>query len=194
MALSPSALVSVAKVREVLKPQSIDDARIEFFINAASESANKISGRTLASTSYVKIIDGSGSDELMLPDFPVSVLTRLSDDPERVWSPDSDIAPGDLIIDLDTGIILYKAGVFSQGKKVIRVEYSAGYVRDQSPADLEEAVMETISFYMNRLGGNGARIGIKSLTAQGAVTTSYETALPLTVRRVFESYRKEPSI
>lgn len=194
MALSPNALVSVAKVREVLAPQSVDDSYLEFFINAASESANKISRRTLAFTDYVKILDGPGSDELMLPDFPVSALSRLSEDAGRVWGAETDISIDDLILEGDSGIVFYKLGVFSQGKKTIRCEYSAGYEIDAAPEDLIEAVIETVSFYMNRIGANGSRIGIKSLQASGAVTTSYETSLPLTVRRVFESYSKEPSV
>ncbi len=190
--LSPFALITVSKVQEVLNLD--EDTNLEFLINSASLKANSISKRILAQTTHNKILDGTGWDTLILPEYPVTSVTGIFDDPTRDWGDESLLSLDDLILDNGNGVLFYKNGTFSKGEKTIKVEYTAGYPIDEAPGDLLGAIIESIAFNINRFSGGGNKIGLKTLSADGVISSSYEINLPLTIRSVFESYKREPNI
>lgn len=82
MALASNALTTLhnAKVHLGLTDaETDDDDLIEMLINQVSDQIERYCGRTFASTAYTnERFDGTGERSLLLPEFPVTAITRLA--------------------------------------------------------------------------------------------------------------------
>lgn len=187
--LNDNALISYAEAK-IWLPDLIQDDQQEYayaMINAASDIANKYSGRKLSARDYTEQLDGNGKTYLLLPQYPINSVTELNIDADREFLAETKISSNDYVLYEGEGAIYYSLG-FDTGHKNIKVVYNAGYQLTAVPNDLKTAVLETISWNWGRLRGNG--IGIKTQDMNG-METAYELTVPVNAQRVFESYRKE---
>jgi len=187
--LSSDALVSVATLESYLgvSGETWDSDEQDFginLINAASARANVITGRQLASRTHTDIIlDGSGRDIVVLPEYPVTDVAELRVDTARSFGATSVIDTDDYEY-YDDGRLCYWSG-FPLARRCVKVTYTAGYAT--VPYDLQQAVVESCAYTWKRYRSRS--IGTRSITADG-VTTQYEIDIPIPAMRVFESYRK----
>lgn len=186
MALDANALVSWQYVKDILGLDASEQAATENLINAASASANRFTNRLLAARDHVRILDGSGRPELLLPEYPINSIARLCIDVTRVFSADSEVTA--YLFDAETGQLIYEAG-FPEAWQCVKVEWNAGYVPGSTvPTDLQLAVVEIVDWYRNRIRGDA--IGIRAIQNPDGIMTQFELDLPLSARSKLGSYVK----
>ena len=170
-------LVTWEKVKAVL---NLDDDRqeiAEFLISAASAQAEKIAGRILAARDVDIQLDSNGGREFLLPSYPVNKTDEIFVNGEETQG---------YKIKTDVGI-LRLTGSAAAGWDAIHYKGNIGYAT--VPVDLQQAVIEIVSANLRRFASSGGTVGIKSMTANGAITTQYELDIPMSSRSVFMSYR-----
>ena len=185
--LASYALVSWEFVKEML-PEAKDTQQLyyERLINAASTLANRISGRQLKAVDYTQILDGSGDESIVLPEYPANSVTSLYIDTSRAFAASTEMT--DYLLYSDIGKLLLPSATFPDSPQCVKVVYNAGL--NPVPEDLEIAVLEVVVYNRKRLSGQGNMIGTKSSQAEGMITTAYELTIPVNAQRVFESYRR----
>lgn len=187
--LASTALVSWELAQEILGLDDDQQRMCERMINAASKSANRISGRILAATDYTKYLDGNGKEFLLLPEYPVNSVTELNVDTARDFGSSTEVASDEYLLYEDTGEVRLLGATFPCYPQAVKVVFNAGYAT--LPDDLEMAVIEVVAYNLKRIGGHGNIIGVKEISADGSVNTSYELTIPVNAQGVFESYRRE---
>jgi hypothetical protein len=188
MPVSVNALTTWERAKAVLGFSYDQQEEVEFLIDAVSSTANRISGRKLRARDYDDLrVDGSGSNTLLLPEYPIVSVTALYVDRTRLFGDDTLLDPSSFQILSEFGMVRRYTGIFPLGVGVIKLTAKLGYF--PVPEDLELAVLEGVSYNRRRLGSD--TIGMRQISVDGQVTSQYEIGLPLTVREVFESYRRE---
>lgn len=137
MALRSNALTSLETAKAHLGIPSAEtslDARVELYINAASQHIESWTGRKLKSQAHVEVFDGRRQNCLVPQEYPVTEVAELAvdsshtfSDPATKWT-NYRISDGGLTV---TVIDSY----FPQGYQNVRLSYTAGY--GEVPADLE---------------------------------------------------------
>ena len=165
-----NALTPLAKAKQYIGSRATTDfdSRIESAINSASHRANSHTGRLLKKRSYDEIYDGDGSQRLLTKNYPIVessssqiqvfvVGARDSFASTTDFDSDSQVAYSDIFVNAERGEIRLKDNDFMKGTENIRVVYSAGYSTtnattssDHIPADLQDAVHETVAFQFEK--------------------------------------------
>jgi len=185
--LTADALISVETLEEYLSLDgdvwgAEDHDFAVGLINAASQRANTLTARKLKSREYADVrLDGTGSDILLLPEYPVTAVSEVRIDSSRELGDDT-ILESDEYEYYEDGRLYVPAGI-PRSRRCVMITYTAGYVT--VPPDLEHAVIESIAYLWKRLRSRA--IGTRSVTADG-VTTQFEIDIPIPAMRVFQSY------
>ena len=111
-----------------------DDTLIENLIDIVTEFIENYVGRRFQQTTYTdEQYDGTGTDKLILKNYPISTFTRLQErqsiSNEDTWAT---IDSEDYFVDTDNGIITAQAFRFIPNTKFYRVTYVAGFDFDNS--------------------------------------------------------------
>lgn len=132
MAISANGLTTVARLKLWMGiTADTDNALLERIINSVSDWVGRYCDRTFRQTAHSnKVMDGTGTTILQLPDFPVSssasfTLERRDGDLNNdSWSAfDSE----EYHIDYDTGLVHSMIGAFAEVVRKYRASYTAGY-------------------------------------------------------------------
>ena len=187
MALSASALVTWEQTKLFLKLQ--DSVRDEFeqAIEIASSIVCRRAGRILALQEHEEQLDGTGTEEIMLSQYPVQSVTSIEIDRTRAFGEGSQV----------TGWYAEAHGVVSLPcltplvKGSVRVVYMAGFdvAGGKVPGDLQEVVFEIVAWLRKRVGTN--LIGVRSLAGLEGLVTTYETQIPLHAANHIDAYCKK---
>lgn len=122
-------------------------------INAVSTAIESYCRRSFAIQSYTVNVDGAGTTELLLPQYPIGTVTQIVKD---FYSSQPTTIPGSaLIVNNSTGIISVAPNGgynpwFGYGNQNIQVTYTAGY--SPIPDDLQEACAQAVLVAYNRMG------------------------------------------
>lgn len=171
-------LTTLAKVKSHLGIPSTDtskDAKLQEIIDGISEYIEGQTSRKFGAQIYTLKLSGDGSDELVLPQFPIIedgeevAITALSMDDVDIFA---EIASGDIDVDAEHGILYREAG-WRQGRRNITITYAAGYMTpDESSLESgltgAEDLPKDISLATTRIV---ARIYERS-TAEGVASAS----------------------
>jgi len=185
--LSANALITFDRLEADMGPLDIDDYAVAIrLINAVSARANTITRRKLKGRTYSDVtLDGTGSDLILLPQYPVTAVSEVKVDSARAFGAATVVDTDDWEYDGDTGELF----IWTKTPKVrrcVRVSYTAGYVT--VPDDLQYAIVEAVAYSWKQLSSK--TIGTRSITGDG-ITTQYEIDIPIPAMRVIESYTKE---
>lgn len=175
-----------------LAPNS-DQAQVELLINAVTEDGEALAGRLLKARTYgagaglldPHDFDGSGTDTLILPAYPVNTVTHVYIDDTWVFGAGTEVDSGDYTWYPDEGLLVYPRGTFPKGRKNVRVEYNGGF--STVPDRIQRATVEAVVWNLSRLRGNS--IGMRTQSTDAGVSSSFEIEMPLSARRVFENLR-----
>jgi len=191
--LDTYALTNFSRVQTLLGSGNVstdDQTLCEHLINAVTEQAEIISRRKLKARTYgvgqqkPYDFDGNGRDRIILPAYPINSVTHLYIDSERAFGSTTEITATDYLFFEEDGMIVYPDNTFSEGIRNVRIEYNAGY--STVPSILQQAVAEAVEWNLVRM--RSLSIGKRGQSADG-VNTSLEIEIPLSARRVFESYK-----
>jgi len=172
-------LVTWEKVKAILSLDDNEQDKVEFLISASSSQAEKIADRILAARDVDITLDAHGGREYLLPSYPINNTVMV-----RVY--DNELQPNEYSVKSQDGRLRFKY-LTPNGWDAINFKGNIGY--NPIPEDLQQAVIETISANLRRFATSGGLVGVKAMSANGAVTTQYELDLPMSARSVFLSYR-----
>ena len=217
MAANAVDLTTIAQVSALIAPENAADAGasaiIQILITAMSRFVTtSVLGRRNVNTSVAltDVMDGSGSDKIVLKDWPVTAIASLA-----VWnvgipaSPDG-VQPG-FVFD-DRSVILlpntsigaplsywnYTLGRFPRGRLNVSCTYTAGYTGatnppsdasyNGAPSDLGGAVTYLVAQEYKRR--NWIDQASKTLSEAHESVTFTQKEWPLWVNRVMRNYKR----
>lgn len=188
------ALVSLASVKSLLSVSgTAENDNLSDLINQVSSMCNLHVGRHLLSKTYTEYYHGNGTSQLMLKNFPISSVTSLyiSDD-ERAFSADEAVdVSADVMINKDDGILTLwdDESVFDKGVGNIKVTYIAGWILDEVPYALRNAVLNWIGTEYKR---RQQQMYMLQSHTQGQMTANYIIKeIPDPVKFLLDKYCKK---
>lgn len=194
MALNPNALVTVATAKVHLDIPSADtsqDAKLELYINTASERIERHLDRKLIYQTHTERQDGRSSDRIMLRQYPAEKPTSLYDDPG--WDFLTPIEASGYDIE-DAGVVVLRYGRFMRANLNIKVIYNAGYKSVVSPgagpnlpADLQHACLLLVEWMYQMRADR--RLGVKG-KAKNQENISFSQGIPPEVVEILEPHRR----
>lgn len=204
MSLSSAALVSLSALKAYLglpaAAQAYDSA-LETLIDAVSAQAERHTGRKLAARAYTWDLDGDGTVNLYVPEWPLNSVSLLQVDGYEVPARPSLAGSGYLIYG-DQGLIkIYSWGVFTAGEQNVHLVCNAGL--NPVPYDLAQAACEFAAWKLKESGvvnvGKGKLGETQVVMPQGGGTQSFWTSglikdVPPQVGRVFDSYARRGAL
>jgi hypothetical protein len=204
MALNANALVTLAEAKDHLNIPALTtdfDARVERYVNAASEAIANHCDRKLLHASYDLRFDGRRSDRVLLPHYPVTSVTALWDDPGWDFLPGTLIPPEEYEFDAECeGEIVLRSRRFSRANQNVRVQFTAGFQSPvvggpgaPFPATLSYACLLQVE-YLDILRTD-RRVGVQSKGKQGESISFTNDGMPPQVVSLLANFvRYEPPL
>jgi len=195
--LLPYALTTLDRAKDHLKVPDAEtsaDNRIKRHINAATEMLESYTDRFLKErTGLEDYQSGRRNDRILLPQWPLNVVTELWVDSSSLFTnTDNIVDPTKYRIETDSrgrgvGIVLLGGCLFPKGTQNIKIVYDGGF--QTVPADLEEVCLFMTEYLFEIRDEN--RIGeIQKSKNQENIT--YLEDFPLWVRNTIERYARSP--
>lgn len=177
-----------AEAKDLLNYDDSEMDRTVYLLDVASVVCNRYTRRLLASRAHTIIIDGSGGQSLLLPEYPITALTKVYIDSDRAFAAASEVT--DCIYYADRGE-LWRSGGFPLYTQNVKVQYTAGYTTGPAgtiPADIRVAVCEIVQWYRHRLEAEG--MGLRSIQSPDGTISQYELDLPFSARMRLDPYKR----
>jgi uncharacterized phiE125 gp8 family phage protein len=147
-------IATVTKVKGFLDIKNeTDDILIYRILMRMNDRIETYCGRTFASASYTEYHKGDGTNRLLMNQYPITAITSINEDEDRVWGSDTLIDSADYVIaDEVPGVIELKDNFFmASDVENIKVVYVAGYAT--IPNDLVDACIKmTAADYLESKG------------------------------------------
>ena len=180
-------LITWAEVKNLLSIEDEHQAVTELIISSASLQAQRIMGRKISLQAIDEVIHGTGQQSILLKEYPIKSVTALYIDLSFQFGEETLIDSTGYWVVLELGQIdlFWRAFPVKSCGRTVRVQYEAGY--ETVPADITQAILETIKWNFNRLVFDG--IGVRNEKVDG-VSTSFEIRIPTNAREIFEGYRR----
>lgn len=182
------ALCTIEEVRDYLGITGTNTTAnevIDRLCDTVTELFNTYCGRVLESTEHTEYYSCHGSDYLVLNNYPITSVSGIWDDIDRVWESTTEISSDDYLLD---GNVLYLNDLyFSNYIKSVKVIYTAGYTEATLPADLKQAaIMEVVHLYKKASDG----VSVSNRTT-GEYNIAYNISnLQINTKLVLDLYRK----
>lgn len=175
-------LATVEQVKGYLSIGNVvDDALLERMLHAASGYIQTWINRSLDLQSYSALLDGNGSDTLVLRNFPIVSVSDLRINGAVIAAAADDSAMGYWFDDYR---LMLRGRVFPRGRGNVRLNYQAGFAAP--PADLTQACIEMVSLRYREKD----RIGLVSKGLAGETTAYSLKDMPESVRTLLNQYRR----
>jgi len=157
------------------------DTWVELLINAASDAIEKHCVRSFTQATYTHTLDGHQNNEVVLPQWPVTSVTDLRVDSDRVFGADTikDAAEYTVI----DGVLRLHTSRFPEGSQNVRITYTAGYAT--IPSDLQLACMFYVEWSFRTQ--NDRRLG-RTTTTKGNETVEHVPGMPKEIREILEPW------
>lgn len=141
--------------------------------------------KAFESAEFVQHFDGGSRDLFVLDAAPVLAVTSVCIDASRVFS--NPLEPSAYSVDRGTGILaLLVPGLLpKEGRKVMRVEYTAGWAA--VPDDIKYCIAATVQYLAKLMQSN--QVGITARNADGGTESLEQNLPPLAVQRHLSMYR-----
>lgn len=116
---------------------------IEELLKSVSSKIDSYCNRTLESTTHTEYLDGFNNEILYPKNYPITSVSGIWEDLSRLWS-DSTLVNSSYYF-IDSNSIVRSTGTFMEGKKVIKITYTAGYQSTAIPNDLKQVCISEVS-------------------------------------------------
>lgn len=176
-----SDLTTLSNVRQWLNISGTgDDLLLSRLISASSDFIKTWLSRDITLTYYSAFRNGTGTNRLMLRNYPVVSFTELSIDGITI-PPSTNRGPGYVYDDFSIQLIGY---IFTKGIMNVGVSYQAGY--STVPTEIDQACIELVAMrYKER-----EHIGQTSSSQGGQTVTYNQDDLTDSIRSTLSQYRK----
>ena len=186
------ALIPLIAAKTFLKITVNDeDAILESLINNMSGVIKQYCGRKFILEIFTEYYDGSGTNFLVLSNYPIISLDNLYMDTQRLWGTDSVInIADDVQVEKASGIIRLwnNQSVFLCGKANVKVVYHAGY--DAVPYDIQHACTLMVQHSYRRQYLD-QRTGLVSETIGDRNVTYANEDIPKPAKTILDRYRRQ---
>jgi hypothetical protein len=195
MSLSNNALTTLANLKAYLGiTVADDDLLLESLIDRATDIIETICNRPfknadagdlpVAQTEY---FNGDGRSKFFLKYYPISSITSIHDDPDRVYGADTLIDSDEYAFWADEGIVEFDgSGLAGSGVKNIKIVYKGGYTAATLPYDIEQICIELVAILYKMRD----RIGVSSKSFSDGSASYFENLLTPQSREVLRKYSK----
>lgn len=156
------------------------DAFLETYCNRVLEQTTV--------TEYHSARDGQTA--LRLRTYPVSSITSIHDDVDRVYGPDTLLPASDYVLtDSKAGIVQLDGVAFDEGLNNVKAVYVAGFAAgSKERALLEQAAIELI--WLARDKGDKALLGLQSRSIADGRIDTFNTDWPAGVKEMLDPLKK----
>lgn len=150
------AVITAAEARLLIPSLkgATEDTNLDTFIGRADAiladsvgipAASAVGSATFDSATYTRYYEGEPDGKTVELGFiPITSITSVHDDPDRVYGSSTLVSSGDYDLEGDTGIIRLTTtgthGSFSQQVRSIKVVFVAGYTATTAPEHIKQAV------------------------------------------------------
>lgn len=193
MAVSANGLASFTQAKAMFGYTDDEQTKVESLINIASAKIELYTRRALAARDSTIYLDGTGTDRLYVPEWPINTITKLYIDTLRVFGADTEIAATEYYNNAEAGIIQLYDDVFALAGnvRVVKLTANLGYATTHLHYPvLNAACLEYVDWLKSRYATAG-QIGKKGEYSADRVSVSYETDMPLHVRTAIEPFARE---
>jgi len=147
MTLASGDLTTLSRLKDWIENASLNsDIILQRQITACSASIRgKLNRSGLMSKSYTRVFDGQGTNQIMLPDYPVTSVSQLQLGPVIIQPAPLPTVSGDTITTVGTGygyrlplwlgalpgepsMLEFVGGCFWYGVQNVKITYTAGYL------------------------------------------------------------------
>lgn len=192
MSLAANALATFAEAKSRFGYLDDEQTSVEDLINEASSRMEAYSRRKFAARDFTFILDGTGRDRLVLPEYPINTVAKLTIDSARAFGAECDIASTDYQILAEAGMLRLYSGSFGETDEagIIRVQCNAGFATTNGnyPA-LRSACLSLVDWLKSR--AKPGAIGRKGEYSADRVSVSFEIEMPMDVRSILD---REPFV
>lgn len=188
MSLNPNALVTLSMAKshlDIKQDYVLEDTRLEFFVNAASERVASYCNRIFQQATYTELHSGRRQNELLPRQFPITAITSVVISQSRNWTEPQSLVDSTRYVIADEDNTIQYDGIFPTGYNNIQVVYTAGYTT--FPSDLQLACLWFVEwFYRHRTRGH---MGISNISKMEENTTIL-TAMPPMIVEILNDYKR----
>lgn len=190
MTVKANALTTLAQAKSHLSispSDSLQDARIEMFINAASEKIERYTNRLLVSQGAIaELQHGRRENIILLKQWPIIAISEVSIDYTAAHTaPANVLAASDYTISDDKNSLLLINSTFPVGFNNIKITYTAGYTT--VPSDLELAALWLVEwYYLLRTRGDMGR----TTASKGGESVGVLEKMPTMIAEMLEFYKR----
>lgn len=188
------AIITLTELKTHLKISGTSkDAELQPVLDTALKYIETYCDRIFDEDEYEEIMDGTGTNALVLANRPVTDITSIYVYDEEILEREDNQSEGYYYKNLASGII-FNTFPWARCRGCITVSYTAGYDDETMPADLKFAACEVASFFYN----TKAKAGILSESlgsysyrlATGLDAMGGELAIPsINVRIILDKYK-----
>lgn len=172
---------------------SSEQDKYQTLINQASSRIEAFCNRSLKAKDYTTtaalILDGSGTDTLIVPHFPVNSITKLYIDTSRAFDSSSEIASTEYVLYSKQGLITLYDSSFPAKPACVKLECNAGYpATDPDWQIIQSACLELVRWMSGRYGAVGG-VGLRTQSNAEGGSTTWETELPMNIKTMLEPFK-----
>ncbi len=183
------ALTTLSNVKSQMgfkDSDSLFDAKLNRFMNAASATIESLCAREFVSATRTELAHGNRSNTLIPIQYPITVVSEIRISSDQDWTNPITLLPTNSYGISNNGyaITFYKQ-VMPVGFDNIRLIYTAGFTT--IPADLEMAVLWATEFYY--LNNSRGDMGRTNVSKQGESVSILED-MPKMIRSIIQMYKR----
>lgn len=190
MALAANALATFAEAKARFGYLDDEQTVVEDLINSASSMMDAFCRRKLKARDSTIYLEGTDSDTIAVPEYPINAVTKLAIDGNRAFGSDTELASTEFSIKAEEGLIVLYSGVFSSRglPDVVKVVHNVGYATTHlSYPILRSACLEYVDWLKSRYSRPGS-IGRKGEYSADRISVSFETDMPLHIKSMLGSF------
>jgi len=192
VAVADNALITTTEFAAVFGSISDESDKYQTLINQASSRIELFTHRSLKSTAYATatalILDGTGTDTIIIPHHPVTAISKLYIDSSRAFGADTEILASRYRLRSLEGIIVLYDTYFPELVGCVKLECTAGYVSTSPEWQvLQSACMELVRWMSGRYGATGG-IGMRAQSNAEGGSTTWETDIPANIRSMLQEF------
>jgi len=171
---------------------SMEDTKLTLLVDATNEFIKNYCHRIFEATDYDELYDGTGTNSLILNNYPIISITSIYASDEEVEERTGIDEEGYYIKDAEHGVI-YNNDLWERGRGIIKVTYRGGY--ETIPGDLIFAYYRTAEYLRHIYGRTGIvaeSLGAYSFNlAQDVGSAQGMLSIPdLMVKSILDRYRQ----
>ncbi len=159
-----NALTDLAAVKVWCSVESDDDTFddiLESLIDSVSIQFNKLTNRDLKARAITAQYTGDGTDDILLPQYPVNTITSIFVDSEKSFGAETEVSDYDF--ETDSGLVILDESSFSKVFKANKFVYNGGF--STIPSDMVVAAKDQIKWLFRRWRDNTE--GLTGISMEG---------------------------